>query len=201
MKMVLTIVYLLVSCVLARADVINVSTPANISSPGTVNWDVNNDGTNDFSFVTSGFVNSTNSNWSAQMLGLGSGTTNGAAGTNGDPLIFSIGSAINGSLPFTAPAALGVVFGPDPPMIELFNGGGTAYLGFSFEVGGQTNYGWLLLQLGPGYIHFISAAYENSGESIAAGAVPEPGTMLNLAAGGAGALGILLLRQQRRRRR
>ncbi len=69
------------------------------------------------------------------------------------------------------------------------------FLGVRFLIGGQTRYGWLDVEVRPsttaggsGGIFFFGAAYEASGGPIAAGAVPEPGTLAMLALGAAGLL-------------
>jgi hypothetical protein len=86
-------------------------------------------------------------------------------------------------------------------------GYGTQYALFSFDVGSQTDYGWLELSLGgvPGsepFIRAIGYAYDTSGKPIPAGAIagaiPEP-KHLPLALG-ALALGAVGVREWRKKR-
>ncbi len=74
---------------------------------------------------------------------------------------------------------------------------------FRFDVGSQTDYGWLELSLGnhgrsAPFVRLIGYAYETTGEPIRAGAVPEP-EHLPLALG-ALALGAMGVREWRRKR-
>jgi hypothetical protein len=80
---------------------------------------------------------------------------------------------------------------------------GTEYALFRFDVGAQTDYGWLKLSLGgvPGSAPFVRAigyAYDTSGKPIPAGAIPEP-KHLPLALG-ALALGAIGVREWRKKR-
>lgn len=82
-------------------------------------------------------------------------------------------------------------------------GYGTQYALFSFDVGSQTDYGWLELSLGglPGsapFVRLIGYAYDTSGKPIPAGAIPEP-KHLPLALG-ALALGAVGVREWRKKR-
>jgi PEP-CTERM motif len=87
-----------------------------------------------------------------------------------------------------------------------FQGGGNGYLGLRFqnEVTGIQNYGWILFNTTAGTginggfpASIIGYAYENTGASINAGAIPEPSTAALLGVVAAGALG---LREWRRRK-
>ena len=78
----------------------------------------------------------------------------------------------------------------------VWTGGTTGYLGYKFLNGTTTEYGWALVSVPGGSpttanpIRVLGLAYDNTGAGIAAGAVPEPGTVGALAFGamGAGAL-------------
>jgi MYXO-CTERM domain-containing protein len=66
------------------------------------------------------------------------------------------------------------------------------FVGFRFSIGGLIRYGWLDVEVlpatgaaGSGGINFFGAAYEDSGGSIPAGAVPAPGALAALAVGAA----------------
>lgn len=83
-------------------------------------------------------------------------------------------------------------------------GQGTEYVLFRFDVGSQTDYGWLELALGnPGgsgpFVRLIGYAYDTDGQPIPAGALPEP-QRLPLALG-ALALGAVGVREWRKKRR
>ena len=76
--------------------------------------------------------------------------------------------------------------------------GTPAFVGFRFNVGADTFYGWVQLSVGPGSIDFISAAYNASpGTSIAAGAIPEPSSLALLALGATGIAGLVLNKRRR----
>lgn len=83
-----------------------------------------------------------------------------------------------------APSALGTAGG--------WTANTTGYLGIRFLSGTTTDYGWLQIFY-PGTptaanpIKILGSAYDNSGASITAGQVPEPGTVAFLAAGALGA--------------
>ncbi len=85
-----------------------------------------------------------------------------------------------------------------------FVGYGKAYALFTFEVGSQTDYGWLELNLGnsPNFgplVSLIGYAYDTTGQPIAAGVIPEP-KRLPLALG-ALALGAICVREWRAKRK
>jgi PEP-CTERM motif-containing protein len=92
------------------------------------------------------------------------------------------------------------------PMSGGWSSGGKGYIGFSFvDANGHLDYGWMQLQLSLGNFTsqtsaatVIDWAYDNTGNPIATGQVPEPGPMA-LALLGGGALGLLIWRQIRRR--
>jgi hypothetical protein len=92
----------------------------------------------------------------------------------------------------------GGIIGEPPLSGGYFAGVESAYMGFDFQQGGQTYYGWISLGSpyvfgtgGQGWIY--SYAYETEPDTpIAAGAVPEPSTLALLSLGG---LAILALRQ------
>ncbi|MHB8866388.1 MAG: PEP-CTERM sorting domain-containing protein [Pirellulaceae bacterium] len=78
---------------------------------------------------------------------------------------------------------------------------GTGYIGFSFNAGAGTQYGWLQVTMDTGTpknaFTVVDYAYAGIGERIRAGhaAVPEPGSLGLLATG---AIGLLLWRRKRR---
>ena len=92
------------------------------------------------------------------------------------------------------------------PMSGGWISGGKGYIGFRFiDANGHLDYGWMQLQFNAGGFNsqstsltVIDWAYDNSGNPIVAGQVPEPSSMA-LALLGAGALGLTIWRQVRRR--
>jgi hypothetical protein len=77
---------------------------------------------------------------------------------------------------------------------------GRGYIGFSFDAGAGTQYGWLQVKMETGVPHnaftVVDYAYAGVGERIYAGQpVPEPGSLGLLATGG---IGLLLWRRKRR---
>ena len=60
-------------------------------------------------------------------------------------------------------------------------------MGFRRVVNGQTLYGWISIFVGSDMLtrSITGIAYEDSGASIAAGAIPAPGVLAMLAIGGA----------------
>ncbi len=83
--------------------------------------------------------------------------------------------------------------------------GGTGFIGFRFlNASNQTNFGWMRLNFNPSAfgsgqssLTVLDYAYENSGQSIVTGAVPEPSsTALAFLAGGAA--GLCAWRKRRR---
>lgn len=203
------------------ASIVSVSVPSNVNIPagtatsGPVSWDVNNDGLADFNFVMrhnniavgSGVI------WQAQMNpATGTGATNGVIGYSG-PFVryseaFAAGTVFGPTLPANSPAVsfstqtvviLGSRYrsGGVPNYYGGFATGATtpgtnAFAGFRFDIGGQTNYGWIQLSVGAGTISFVNAAYETTPNTgIAAGeVVPEPGSLAMLAFGAVGVVGV-----------
>jgi hypothetical protein len=74
-----------------------------------------------------------------------------------------------------------------------FDGGSSGYIGFRFDPNGGTDwkYGWVHIDSVAedfSSFHISGYAYEDSGDPITAGAVPEPSSLALLACGAAGAL-------------
>jgi hypothetical protein len=124
--------------------------------------------------------------------GTGQGTVAATSTTGSAAIRLNMGDAIGAAQIFNAGQAVGTAF---------FTGG-LGYVGIRFlnEATGVINYGWALLNVtnGNGFpATVVSYAYENTGATITAGAVPEPTTTALLGVMAAGALGV---RQWRRRK-
>ena len=203
----------------AYASIVVVATPADfVVTPGTatvsVNWDVNGDGINDFTFNYR-YPNTASPGpgviWQANMNPFtGSQAANGVIGYTG-PFVrygsalasgFSIGTG--GAFSTVTQVTLGSRYlsGGVPTYYGGFANsvppGTQAYAGFRFnDSGGQVHYGWILLSVRAGSIDFVSAAFESTtGTAILAGAVPEPGTMAALALGAVGFVGAVVRRRR-----
>ncbi len=195
----------------AYGAIVNVPVPTNLSVPAgadnesTVGWDVNGDGTKDFTFNIR-YPNLSGVLWQDNMdpvtvtgnTVLGYGTALGyrfgsafSAGTSIGPTaptgtaFQTVGQVIMGSLYDGTP--YGGFSNPIAPGNGSVTPGTLSYAGFSFTVGANTYYGWLQMSANAGAMNFVSAAYNDTpGASIAAGAsaaVPEPGTLAGLAVG------------------
>lgn len=69
---------------------------------------------------------------------------------------------------------------------------GTGYLGLTFDIGSQTDYGWAKITVNADYTVTLDAiGYDDTGNAIAAGAAdaPEPNSLLLMALGAAGLAG------------
>ncbi|MEO5720789.1 MAG: PEP-CTERM sorting domain-containing protein [Chthoniobacterales bacterium] len=208
----------------AYGDIISVGIPADfVVAPGTavtgpVNWDVNSDGIADFNFTYRYNNTATGSGviWQAN-INSPAVATNGVISYAG-PFVryafaLSMGTNIGpGGAFFAGPSpqvTLGSRYrsGGVPSYYGGFaagpnaNGavapGTTAYVGFRFNAADGTHYGWIQLSVGPGSIDFVSAAYQSTpNTAIAAGAIPEPGTLGLLALGAVGILGAAVKRRR-----
>jgi hypothetical protein len=186
----------------------------NVASPttaGPVQWDINGDAVNDFNFTFRNPQATGNGvQWQANMNTSPGGGINAVAGYQG-PFV-NYGSRLNANdvIGATLPAGSSwrnqaqVVLGSFYRSGTLNPYGGFAtgtsptssvvrgYVGFRFSIAGQTRYGWLDVEVrgsgaaaNTGGIFFFGAAYEDSGASIPAGAVPTPGALAALAIGAA----------------
>lgn len=205
----------------AYGAIVNVQPPSNLTTTAgtatgpTTTWDVNKDGTADFTFSIR-YPNGTGVAWQDNMQGAAGNSVlgYGSAATYRYGSAFSLGTTI-GPTPPTGTAystalqtIMGSVYNGVPYGGFAYNGapgtgsvsaGNLSYAGFSFVSGGNTYYGWLRMSANAGNMTFVSAAYNNTpGATIAAGAtaVPEPGTLAGLAMGAA-ALGGVAWRRRR----
>ncbi len=184
------------------------------SSPGTINWDIDNDGTDDFrfSFNSSGF--SSTYYGSLYMSDLGDARV---ARPDGSSNIFAklssgakLGTAADG-LSFNAAREIRTLVisysGTNITGYYPANGGwslgDTGYFGFKFTSSGNTHYGWAEMTLSSGSQPWatINEAWYNDtpdGE-VTVGVVPEPAEVgLGLGALALGAAGLRRIRQKRK---
>jgi hypothetical protein len=187
------------------------------ATAGPVNWDVNSDGTPDFTFSYRFPNTATGSGvvWQANMNTIAA--TSGVVSYLGPFVRYAFAlqsnTLINSGSAFSTTAGLQVVLGSQyrsggvPSYYGGFAAGpnangavppGTqAFVGFRFNAADGTHFGWLRLSVGPGSIDFVSAAWDNvPNQGIAAGAIPEPGTMALLALGAAGVVGAAIKRRR-----
>ena len=184
------------------------------SSPGTINWDIDNDGTDDFRFsiVTS---SNTFTYGSLAIVDLGDARI---AGPDTNPLFFKKLTA--GAKLGTANDALG--FNPGArsrSLISTYSSlpfigvwlrddggwslGDTGYFGFKFTSNGNTHYGWAEMTLSSGSLQAtINEAWYNDtpdGSVTVGNAVPEPAEVgLGLGVLALGAAGLRRMRQHRK---
>ncbi|MBS0657085.1 MAG: PEP-CTERM sorting domain-containing protein [Verrucomicrobia bacterium] len=203
----------------AYADIVMATLPPNISTPvGTgagasvLNWDVNGDAVTDFQFT---FRYYSATSWQALM---GVNATNNALGTPAfTPSALyarSYGSGVSiapGNPAFSGSSVTVMILGSlyAGNLYGGFASGGnlgqSRFLGFRFNIAGQTHYGYLEARVNAngsvGTIDFLSAAFNSTPNTGiltgATAAVPEPGTTLAaLAAGGLVALQVARRRKQ-----
>jgi len=71
--------------------------------------------------------------------------------------------------------------------VGQWNARGTDYLGLTFDIGSQTDYGWAQITINPDYtVTLDGVAYDDSGNPILAGEAPEPNSLLLMALGATG---------------
>ncbi len=167
------------------------------------NWDVDGNGTIDFTFQNRYPNSGTQVNWHLNFDPAVAG--NGVVGYVGPFVNYAnalmMGTNIGPSSTFqtSSQVVLGSNYGG-----TLYGGfatqvppGTNAYAGFQFSAADGLHYGWLFLNVNAGVIDFTGAAYESTpGVAIAAGAIPEPGTMAMLALGAVGVLGATIKRRR-----
>ena len=212
----------------AYGQIISVAPPANfVVPPGTAatnaNWDLNGDGTMDFTFNYRYPNTATGSGviWQANMNPFaGSQATNGLISYAGPYLRYAfartLGSNVGPGEAFSTvtqvtlgsryrsggvPSYYGGFAASNRTPGTIANGavapGTLAYVGFRFNAVDGTHYGWIQLSVGAGSINFVSAAYQATPNTpIAAGAIPEPGTLGLLALGAVGVVGAAIKRRR-----
>ncbi len=112
------------------------------------------------------------------------------------------GATIDDSLPNLGPGGTQtfgyLAYGAVADCIECEFNDTTGFVGLSFEVDGQTNYGWIRVRVDEGgnnRLTLLDSAYNDMGQPISAGQVPEPGGLGLLAVGG---VGLMALRRRRK---
>jgi hypothetical protein len=199
----------------AYASIVVVTPPANIpnlvapTATPNIPWDVNGDAVNDFTF---GFRNPQASpgngvQWQANSGPVTAAGVNAIIGYTGPFLNYATklaaGASISGAATFknTAQVCLGsfyrssgvvTAYGQFATGTVPANSIVRGFIGFKFDIGGSTRFGWLDVEVrgsssaaNSGGIFFFGAAYENSGQAIQAGVVPAPGALAALAIGAA----------------
>jgi MYXO-CTERM domain-containing protein len=184
------------------------------SNPGTINWDVDNDGTNDFKFTYNTSTSLTTSFGTLFMEDLGDARI---AGPDTNPLFFeklTAGAKLgttNDALGFVAAArnrSLISTYSASAYIGNLLAYGGwslgdTGYFGFKFTSNGNTHYGWAEMTLSNSTAQAtINEAWYNDtpdGSVTVGNAVPEPAEVgLGLGVLALGAAGLRRMRQNRK---
>ncbi|MEQ9460889.1 MAG: PEP-CTERM sorting domain-containing protein [Phycisphaeraceae bacterium] len=150
----------------------------NPGTPSAFNIDFDNDGTIDGAIVNSS-VNLTARSFAPASTLASSGSYYARS--------FTPGSLIDGSASPAAGAKLMTNRGAGYDFVGQGN-----FLGYSFEIDGNTHYGWVQVDVSADLLNatVTGYAYESTPDTgIVAGAIPEP-TSLALLAAGAGALGL-----------
>lgn len=201
------------------ADVVMSTPPPNISTPVNtgagapiISWDVNGDTVIDFQFV---FRYYSATSWQALMSASPTSNVLGSPAftpTANYARSYGPGAAVApGNSNFSGAGVQVMILGSlySGNLYGGFAGGGnlnlTRFLGFRFDIGGNTHYGYLEARVNAngtvGTIDFLSAAFNNTpntGITTGAVAVPEPATTLAaLAAGGLTALTIARRRKEK----
>lgn len=160
----------------------------------------------------------TNGTYSGKPHKHGSAWVSGGFATGGTPsLTFNNGSAavmpsnpsralrmgykdaITGSRLFNYPAVQGYhcTLGSSNFQLGQWQPGDTGYLGFQVNLSGTTCYGWAQVDMLANYqTRLLDFAYDNSGSSITAGAIPEPASSMALMALGAAGFALWKRRRQ-----
>lgn len=172
----------------------------------TINWDIDNDGTNDFSFSKT-TSSSTVSYSTARMQDLGDARVAGGfkklssgdkLGTALDGLSFSPGTQSRALMhDYSGTISIGG---------SLYAGdwsvGDTGYFGFKFTSSGNTHYGWAEMTLSSSSLQAtINEAWYNDTPdgAVTVGVIPEPAEFgLGLGALALGAVGLRRMRHNRK---
>jgi len=189
----------------AYGAIVVVAPPADVVSPGGANvsttgavWDIDGDAVGDFQFR---FRDNISTSWaySAQVITQATGAGGVSAGADGGygPYAVKIPAAglINAGVINSSPpnrAVLGSRYGTTD-YGDWAGNSGPGYLGLKFTNASGVHFGWVCLSVTPGTgvagvgkIQFCGAAFEDAADTpIAAGAVPEPGSLAMLALGAA----------------
>ncbi len=155
------------------AAIIHITAPFNVNTHGSAHaWDIDGGGTDDFQFFNN-YSSASSRSLLAFRGNAGNAWVRGNASASfhlrAVPGNFTIGAAG----PFQASAQ--VAFSSNgAPQGGLHSG--AEYVGFKFQLTGQTHYGWANITLGGSGLTFNDWAYESTADTpIAAGAVvPEP---------------------------
>jgi hypothetical protein len=157
---------------------------------GTISWDLDNGGANDFRIEVAINNNQEKSNLVPLNPDAGIALT-----PNGNADKMAAGEMIGGVTPFSAPTETKTLFDEAAPANFDWNVGDRGFVGLRVSLNGNIHYGWADISInavGTSFNHTLYGyAYEDVAQAtILAGAVPEPSTALLLVAGAAGAASI-----------
>lgn len=198
------------------------ASPGSTPATGVQNWDINGDLVTDLQFSFRNPQSATQLRWQANVWRPSTVSPNGVVGFTGPyfryatnhaaGVLIGPGSAFQPTGTNTQ-VAMGSVYAGLPyggftsGSVPGNPGGGQAaqpsgYLGFRFNIGTNTHYGWVHVTVTPsttaagsGGIFFGDAAYETTpNTAIEAGMIPEPSSIAGLAMGAAA---LLIRRRQR----
>ncbi len=175
-------------------------------------FDLDDNGVTDLQFGAQQFA----PGFGAVLVAPGEGLTDSFASTNnliagtvassyfyarnvafGTPIDSTLPNLTSLGLPAVGSLAYGTV--SSCPNCE-FTAPETGFIGVRFDSGGEMRYGWVRVRVDDGSLNSLTVmdyAYEDSGGSIQAGQVPEPGCLGLLALGG---VGLMSWRRQRKKR-
>lgn len=159
-------------------------------------FSIDGDGTFDLNFAWFGVSVNSIFGWDGVVRPLGSTAIIGATDSNGRfvPTRFAAGANIG---PGVGSATTANAFAAYEENFMTFVQGGSfldgqpGFVGFSFDVGGATHWGWAEIQVdttqdpGMGALLLLRYGWESAADTALAAGVPEPGTALLLFAGSA----------------
>ena len=172
-----------------------------ISTGNTYSIDFDGGGTDDITFPSSG--------WSSKFAQVTSGSVLGSSSGNDNALALSKGYVISSGRTNWMTGAdfwsSGYYYNSTYGTTSYYSYGNWAgasnkYLGVQFNIGANTHYGWVELSANAAKTQFTvhGYAYETTPDgAIAAGAVPEPGSLALFALGAAGLAAWRIRRKKR----
>jgi len=163
------------------------------SSNPTSNWDIDNDATPDFQI----HYNSTVPYLSARRLNANNAWVRNAISSSSYIDVLPTATIIGPTLPTNyAFQNVATVFFTNTGTVLGGLSNGSNLVGFQFNAGG-IRYGWAEFQLASNQLTITRWAYENTGQPIQTGEVPEPNSLAYLIAG---YVGLVEMRRRRKAR-